>query len=213
MSLVDQWNDVEKGLDPRWSHAVLSLEVSDETRRSRAAALLAPAGPGRHGTALRFSADRTGGGVGPEAIRRMLRRLDEEGIDGALALVSTGAADVVEVAAPVSLAGAWDAALAAVPSDWSDLFCELGLTSTDHVDHAALLLAPINPLRREGRPGFRFRVARSTGYGASPGMVRRCLGRLDDEGIPGDVRVIEAMSDSHHVGTQGPVWYVAGKAV
>ena len=47
----------------------------------------------------------------------------------------------------------------------------------------------------------------------SPGMVRRCLGRLDDEGIPGDVRVIEAMSDSHHVGTQGPVWYVAGKAV
>jgi hypothetical protein len=143
----------------------------------------------------------------------MLRRLDEEGIDGALALVSTGAADVVEVAAPVSLAGAWDAALAAVPSDWSDLFCELGLTSTDHVDHAALLLAPINPLRREGRPGFRFRVARSTGYGASPGMVRRCLGRLDDEGIPGDVRVIEAMSDSHHVGTQGPVWYVAGKAV
>jgi hypothetical protein len=213
MSLADQWNDVEKGLDPRWSQAVLSLEVSDETRRSRAAALLAPAGPGRHGTALRFSADRTGGGVGPEAIRRMLRRLDEEGIDGALALVSTGAADVVEVAAPVSLAGAWDAALAAVPSDWSDLFCELGLTSTDHVDHAALLLAPINPLRREGRPGFRFRVARSTGYGASPGMVRRCLGRLDGEGIPGDVRVIEAMSDSHHVGTQGPVWYVAGKAV
>jgi hypothetical protein len=213
MSLADQWNDVEKGLDPRWSHAVLSLEVGDETRRSRAAALLAPAGPGRHGTALRFSADRAGGGVGPEAIRRMLRRLDEEGIDGALALVSTGAADVVEVAAPVSLAGAWDAALAAVPSDWSDLFCELGLTSTDHVDHAALLLAPINPLRREGRPGFRFRVARSTGYGASPGMVRRCLGRLDDEGIPGDVRVIEAMSDSHHVGTQGPVWYVAGKAV
>jgi hypothetical protein len=213
MSLVDQWNAVEKGLDPRWSHAVLSLSVSDETRRSRAAALLAPAGPGRHGTALRFSADRTGGGVGPEAIRRMLRRLDDEGIDASLELVSTGEAAVAEVAAPVSLAGAWDAAVATVPSDWSDLFCELGLTSTDHVDHAALLLAPINPLQREGRPGFRFRVARSTGYGASPGMVRRCLCRLDDEAIPGDVRVIEAMSDSHHVGTQGPVWYVAGKAV
>jgi hypothetical protein len=213
MSLVDQWNDVEKGLDPRWSHAVLSLEVSDETRRSRAAALLAPAGPGRHGTALRFSADRAGGSVGPEAIRRMLRRLDDEGIDGTLELVSTGETAVAEAAAPVSLAAAWDAALATIPSDWSDLFCELGLTSTDHVDRAALLLAPINPLQREGRPGFRFRVARSTGYGASPGMVRRCLGRLDGEGIPGDVRVIEAMSDSHHVGTQGPVWYVAGKAV
>ena len=215
MSLVDQWNDVEKGLDPRWSHAVLSLEVSDETRGSRAAALLAPAGPGRHGTALRFSADRAGGGVGPEAIRRMLRRLDDEGIDGTLELVSTGETAVAEAAAPVSLAAAWDAALATIPSDWSDLFCELGLTSTDHVDHAALLLAPIHSTRCSGkrRPGFRFRVARSTGYGASPGMVRRCLGRLDDEGIPGDVRVIEAMSDSHHVGTQGPVWYVAGKAV
>jgi hypothetical protein len=213
MSLVDQWNDVEKGLDPRWSHAVLSLEVSDETHRSRAAALLAPAGPGRHGTALRFSADRAGGGVGPEAIRRMLRRLDDERIDGTLELVSTAETAVAETAAAVSLDGAWDAALATVPSDWSDLFCELGLTSTDHVDHAALLLAPINPLQREGRPGFRFRVARSAGYGASPGMVRRCLGRLDGEGIPGDVRVIEVMSDSHHVGTQGPVWYVAGKAV
>ena len=120
---------------------------------------------------------------------------------------------VVEAAAEASLADAWDAALAAVPSDWSDLFCELGLTSTDHADHAALLLGPINPLRREGRPGFRFRVARSAGYGAAPGMVRRCLERLDDQGIPGDVRVLEAMSDSHHVGTQGPVWYVAGKAV
>jgi hypothetical protein len=219
MGVADQWNDVEKGLDPRWSHAVLSLEVSDETRRSRAAALLAPAGPGRHGTALRFSADRTGGGVGPEAIRRMLRRLDDEGIDGTLDLVSAAETAVAEAAASVSLAAAWDEALATIPSDWSDLFCELGLTSTDHVDHAALLLAPLNPLQlnslqREGRrPGFRFRAARSTGYGASPGMVRRCLGRLDNEGIPGDVRVIESMSDSHHVGTQGPVWYVAGKAV
>ena len=213
MSLVDQWNAVEKGLDPRWSHAVLSLEVSDETHRSRAAALLAPAGPGRHGTALRFSAERAGGGVGPEAIRRMMRRLDDEGIDGTLELVSAGETAVAEETATTSLAEAWDAALATIPSDWSDLFCELGLTSTDHVDHAALLLGPINPLQRDGRPGFRFRVARSTGYGASPGMVRRCLSRLDDEGIPGDVRVLETMSDSHHVGTQGPVWYIAGKAV
>jgi hypothetical protein len=219
MSLVDQWDAVEKGLDPRWSHANLSLEVSDETRRNRAAALLAPAGPGRAGTALSFSADRAGNGVGPEAIRRMVSRLDDEGIDGALELVSTEETAVADVAPTVSLAAAWDAALATIPSDWSDLFCELGLTSTDHVDHAALLLAPLNPLqlnplqREDRRPGFRFRVARATGYGASPGMVRRCLSRLDDEGIPGDVRVLETMSDSHHVGTQGPVWYIAGKAV
>jgi len=213
MSLADQWTDIEKGLDPRWSHAILSLAVSDETRRSRAAALLAPAGPGRHGAALRFSAERAGGGVGPEAIRRMMRRLDDEGIDGTLELVSTGETAVAEAGPAASLADAWDAALATVPSDWSDLFCELELTSSDHLERGALLLSPINPLQRAGRPGFRFRVARSSGYGAAPGMVRRCLGRLDEEGIRGDVRVLEALSDSHHVGTQGPVWYVAGKAV
>ena len=89
MSLVDQWNGVEKALDPRWEHAVLSLSVADESRQSRAAALLAPAGPGRHGAALRFNAERAGGGVGPEAIRRMLKRLDDEGFDGTLELVSS----------------------------------------------------------------------------------------------------------------------------
>ena len=43
-------------------------------------------------------------------------------------------------------------------------------------------------------------------------MVRRCLARLDEEGIPGEVRVLRALSDTHPVGTQGPVWYVGGKA-
>ena len=44
-------------------------------------------------------------------------------------------------------------------------------------------------------------------------MVRRCLARLDEDGIPGEVRVLRALSDTHPVGTQGPVWYVEGKAV
>jgi hypothetical protein len=44
-------------------------------------------------------------------------------------------------------------------------------------------------------------------------MVRRCLTRLDAEPIPGEVRIIRALSDSRPVGTQGPVWYVGGKAV
>jgi len=213
MSLAGQWNDLEQALDPRWEHAVLSLTVADESRRSRAAALLAPAGPGRHGGALRFHAERAGGGVGPEAIRRMLKRLDDEGIDGTLELVSSTESPAPEEAERSSLADAWDAALAALPADWSDLLCEIDLTSSDHLDPVALRLAPINPLRRPGRPGYRFRAARAAGYGASTGMVRRCLERLDEDGVPGEVRVIEAMSDSHHVGTQGPVWYVAGKAV
>ena len=213
MSVVEQWNGIENGLDPRWDHALLSLTATDETQLSRAAALLAPAGPGRHGAVLRFAAERSGGGVGPEAIRRMLRRLDDEGIDGTLELVSTTEAAAAPAPPQALLAAAWDAALATLPSDWSDLLCELDLTSTDHLEPAALMLAPVNPLQHAGRPGFRFRVAHSFGYGASPGMVHRCLERLDEAGVPGEVRVLEAMSDSHHVGTQGPVWYVAGKAV
>ena len=51
----------------------------------------------------------------------------------------------------------------------------------------ALLLAPVNPARAGGEPGLRFRVARARGYGASPPMTRRCLERLDEEGIRGEL--------------------------
>jgi hypothetical protein len=44
-------------------------------------------------------------------------------------------------------------------------------------------------------------------------MVWRCLARLDEEGIPGQLRVVLALSDTRPVGTQGPVWYVGGRAV
>jgi hypothetical protein len=63
--LADQWNTLEQGLDPRWSDARLELRVSDPTRLNRAAALLAPAGPGRMGSAIRFYTARRGAGVGP----------------------------------------------------------------------------------------------------------------------------------------------------
>ena len=118
------------------------------------------------------------------------------------------------VRARASLAADWDAAIATLPADWSDLLCELELTSSDHVERAALLVAPINPVpSNQGRHGFHFRAARTFGYGAASGMVRRCLARLDEEGIPGDVRLVLALSDTQPVGTQGPVWYVGGKAV
>jgi hypothetical protein len=44
-------------------------------------------------------------------------------------------------------------------------------------------------------------------------MARRCLARLDEEGIRGVVRVLYALSDTDPVGTQGPVWRLEGKAV
>jgi hypothetical protein len=44
-------------------------------------------------------------------------------------------------------------------------------------------------------------------------MARRCFERLDEEGIDGRVTVLRVMSDAHNVATQGPVWYVGGKAL
>ena len=214
MRLADQWNELEKDLDPRWHDARLKLTVDDDARVERALALLGPAGPGRSGHEIRFFAQRTGSAIGPEAVRRMLRRLDSEGIAGTLALVSVDDAAPKPVVARPTLAGAWDAVVETLPSDWSDLLCELELTSSDYVDQAALLTAPLNPYQTaDVKPGFQFRVARTFGYGASSGMVHRCLSRLDDAAIPGEVRVLRALSDTHPVGTQGPVWYVGGKAV
>jgi hypothetical protein len=213
VTLAGQWTDIEKRLDPRWSEVQLELRVPDETRRNRASALLGPAGPGRAGTSIRLAATRGGAGVGPEAIRRMLRRIDAEHIAGTLVLVSSDEAPAAAATVRDSLASEWDAAVAVLPSDWSDLLCELELTSTDHAERAALLLAPINPIRVAGRLTFQFRCAQSFGYGAAAGMVRRCLARLDEEPIAGSVRVLRALSDTHPVGTQGPVWYVGGKAV
>jgi hypothetical protein len=214
MRLAEQWTSIANGLDPNWGDARLALTVDDEPHVERAAALLAPAGPGRYGRTIRFYVTRSGTGVGPEAIRRMMRRLDQEQIRGTLELVSVDEAPPREPGiARRSLAEEWDAALRVLPSDWSDLLGELELTSSDYLDRAALLLGPINPLHSSDELRLRFRCAHSFGYGAAPGVVRRCLARLDEAGIPGDVRIVRVLSDSHPVATQGPVWYVGGKAV
>jgi hypothetical protein len=213
MGLVDQWTAIERGLDPKWRDARLDLVVDDAAQLSRASALLGPASPGRTGNTIRFTTARGGAMVGPEAVRRMLKRIDDERIGGTLTLVSSGEAAPEPVITRASLAAEWDAALAVLPTDWSDLLCELELTSSDHIERGALLIAPLNPIQGTGRPGFHFRCAHTFGYGASSGMVRRCLARLDEERIPGEVRVLRAMSDTHPVGTQGPVWRIGERAV
>jgi hypothetical protein len=213
MGLVDQWTSIEQGLDPKWRDARVDLVVDDDAQLSRASALLAPASPGRTGNAIRFTTARGGTMVGPEAVRRMLKRIDDERIGGTLTLVSSGEAAPEPVITRASLAAEWDAALTVLPADWSDLLCELELTSSDHIERGALLLAPLNPIQGTGRPGFRFRCAHTFGYGASSGMVRRCLARLDEERIPGEVRVLRAMSDTHPVATQGPVWRIGERSV
>jgi hypothetical protein len=213
MRLAERWNEIERGLDPRWTEARLLLRVDDEARVERALALLGSAAPGRSGREIRFFAARPTG-VGPEAVRRMLRRLDEEGITGTLDLLSADAAPAAPETARPTLTAEWNAALATLPSDWSDLLCELELTSSDHVERAALLTAPMNPFLAEPeKPAFQFRVASRFGYGAAPELVQGLLARLDEAAIPGHVRVLRALSDTNPVGTQGPVWQVGGKMV
>jgi hypothetical protein len=214
MSLVEQWLEIEAGLPEDWADARLALTVDDESERTRALALLGPLVPARHDRQIRFFVARRGAGPGPDSVRRLLRLLDRERIDGMLELLSSARlAPTPEPSPRRGLADMWDQSVTGLPEDWSDLYCEVELTSSDHLERAALLLAPVNPARFGGTPGFRFRAARAFGYGASAQMTRRCLARLDEARIPGELRLLRVLSDTKPVGTQGPVWYVGGKVV
>ena len=213
VSLVDDFNRIERGLPDDWAEAQLQLVVRDEGRCDRAAALLGPANPGRRGNRVRFAAARRGAGLGADAARRLLRRLDDEGIAGELALVGAREAPQEELRPRKSLREEWQHAIAALPPDWSDVYAEVRLDSTDYIERAALMLAPVNPARYGGRTDLRFRCARTFGYGVSPEMAARCLERCDEEGITGHVEILRALSDTYPVATQGPVWYVGGRSV
>ena len=212
MRLVEQWRRIQQELPPNWAEARLSLNVARPEQRPKAAALLVPASPGKVGDELRLSVQSVGG-VSPERFSKLLGKLDAERVRGTVTLLETVAQAPREETPRASLAAAWTEALETLPADWSDLYCELELTSSDHLDGGALLLAPINPARVPNRIAFRFRVAHRFGYGASPEMTGRCLERLDEAGIPGRLTILRVLSDTHNVATQGPVWRVEGKAV
>ena len=214
VALVEQFEAIESSLPGDWADARLVLTLDDASRAERASAVLSSFAPGRVGSQVRFSVPRRGGRL--EQARRLFRQLDRERITGELELLTSAqrAPEVVtsRVAWP-PVADSWDAALAALPEDWSDVYAQIDFASSDFLDRGALLLGPVNPARYGGEVGFRFRVARNFGYGASTQMTRRCLERLDEEGIRARVQILRALSDTNPVATQGPVWYVDGKAV
>src|SRR3989440_13018128 len=88
LRLVEQYNELERDLVDEWAELRLQLTVDDESRAERTTALLAPANPGRHGRIIRLAVDRGGPGIGAEALRRLLKRLDDERIEGTLELRS-----------------------------------------------------------------------------------------------------------------------------
>ena len=211
--LVDQWDQIERGLGDGWTDARLTLTLDDEAQADRAASLLGPLNPGRRRNELRFFTARRGLGTSVDNLRRLLRGLDQQRVTGRLELLASDEPVAAPAVQHATLAASWDALAAALPDDWSDLYCEVELSSTDQLERAALLLAPVNPARYGGTVALRFRVARRGGYGASGGMARRCLERLDEERIPGRVQILRALSDTRPVGTQGPVWRVGGRSV
>jgi hypothetical protein len=220
VALAERFNDVLAGLPRGWERARIDITVEEPEEADRAAIVLAPATPGRSGSTfhLHFASGTQRLAATPEMVRRVLQRLDTEGIRARIRLVGHEGAPAL-AAAPVvdgadrALASQWDALVARLPPDWSDLYAEVQLDSTDFLERGALLLAPVNPARYGGPAGFRFRAATRRGYGVAAGMARRCLERLDEEGITGRLRPLRVLSDTHHAATQGPVWVVGGRSV
>lgn len=214
MGAVEQWAEIETGLPEAWSEAWLAF--APEGDASQAGAILAPLAPGRVGDELRIHLTRAGSGA--ERARNVLGRLDERRVWGDLRLLDSSAVAQPTATATLrrpaqALAEAWDSVRAGLPPDWSDVLCQLDLDSSDHIARAALLGAPLNPTRVPRENAVRFRASGRHGYGASPGMVRRCFERMDAEGITGRISVVLGLSHSDHAVTQGPVWRVAGRSV
>ena len=202
---------MQSRLPDGWHRVELRLEAVSPEHADRAAALLSPAQPFRATpTTLRFASSRDGHAPSPDAVTRLLRRLDEARVRAQLELAGSHVPEPRAVQATVLLAEAWRAALAELPPDWSDLYGELRFESSDYIEPGATLCSPINPRRDGARAAMRFRSARRAGYGASPEMVTRCFTRCDDAGFIGEVEVLRVMSDTRPVATQGPTWLVSG---
>jgi hypothetical protein len=220
MALADRADEIVRGLPRDWERARIELTVEEEDDADRAALILASASPGRSGRTFTFhiSGDSVGAGTTPGLVRRVLARLDEAGIPGRLRLAEaerpapTPAATAPKAEERRTLAASWDALVERLPPDWSDLYAEIELDSSDFLDRGALLLAPVNPARAAG-PSFRFRAASHKGYGVAPVMARRSFARLDDEGLTGRLRVLRVLSDTSSPFSQGPVWREDGRAV
>ena len=201
-------------------HARLELKVEEPEDLGRAGLILAPATPGRSadGYVLASTTAPPRSGASPELVRRVLARLDQEGIRGRLVLIDSDEHRCRPLLEPVGDGESLAAALGRAPSRRSrrtgrTAMLEVVLDSSDYIERAALLMAPANPPVAESSTALRFRVARELGYGVSAGMARRCLERLDAEGITGTLKVLRVVSDDHPAATQGPVWRIAGRSV
>jgi hypothetical protein len=88
----------------------------------------------------------------------------------------------------MALADDFQAILDSLPSDWTDIVCDLRIADESRYVDAAVLLTQINA-QNYSRADWHWRLnaAHSFGHAAAAETVRGTLALLDDEGIAGEL--------------------------
>jgi hypothetical protein len=96
-------------------------------------------------------------------------------------------------AAAMALAEEFEAVVESLPDDWTDLGVDLRIADEGRYVDAAVLLSQVNaqPYSRADWH-WRINVAHRFGHAAAAETVHGILGKLDREGIAGELRVRDA---------------------
>jgi hypothetical protein len=90
----------------------------------------------------------------------------------------------------VALAEDFQQLLDSLPSDWTDIVCDLRLADEDRYIDAAVLMSMVNAQPySQAEWHFRINVAHSFGHAAAAETVQGTLELLDREGIEGELIV------------------------
>ena len=167
MKLVDQWSAIEAGLPGRLGGRAAHAHdrAGRAICRGRTGARLDQRRQGRLDARLRRQPRRrSSGAAGGERGSSSASTTSGPGAGSsrsrvAAAIAAPASTRPVAGAGRCSVAASWDAALAPLPSDWTDLLCELEIDSSTLLDRTALLCAPLNPTRDGDALAFTFRCS------------------------------------------------------
>ena len=211
MRLVWQWGELERELPPDWAECAARGEghrtatptaprrCSAARTRSAAATRCACSSPAAAASAPKRCGARCSGSTGRASRDARARRRD-----GGRDCARAGADD----AGGRSGTQPCDASRRTGPT----CFAELVLRSSDHLEHAALLAAPLNPTRRRrarSRCAFASRAGSATARRRDGAPLPRAARR---GGNPRRAARSSTSSPTRdNVATQGPVWRIGGR--